>query len=103
MQIISLTFIAIQSIPIVSYLPIICARITFEPTPSVDKAILISEERRITLAKYPISISPIPGPFLIALALLIHVNNPPKPSSILISFIAFKSSGLFGIISTCRK
>ena len=30
-----MTFIATQSMPIVSYLPIICATIAFEPTPSV--------------------------------------------------------------------
>ncbi len=38
-QIVSLTFIAIQSIPTVSYLFISCAIIIFDPTPSVCNVI----------------------------------------------------------------
>ena len=37
-QIMSLTFMATQSMPMVSYLPIMSAMMVFEPTPSVQSA-----------------------------------------------------------------
>ena len=46
----SLTFIATQSIPIVSYLRIISAMIVFDPTPSVQSAMPIPSTS-ITFAK----------------------------------------------------
>src|SRR5882757_3296400 len=57
----SFTFIATQSIPIVSYLRIMSAMMVFDPTPSVQMAIP-TPSISITLAKYPIGSSTRPWP-----------------------------------------